>query len=148
MFPAGGWWTENPYKQYHCFCVSPLPLDVPMGSTASPPFQVAPANPVIAMATWTYPYLTAVTRSQASACDAVKVMEGQLATVVPRVTMEMPSQPKTANVSEPTDRKPQKLNKGTSQAFSCLYWLQSFESFDSCSYSIMDKNNKHPKVDY
>lgn len=108
-----------------------------MGSTASPPFQVAPANPVIAMATWTYPYLTAVTQSPASACAAVKVMEGQLATVVPRVTMEMPLQPKTADVSEPTDGKLQKLNKETSQAFSCLDWLQRFESFESCTYSIM-----------
>lgn len=108
-----------------------------MGSTASPPFQVAPANPVIAMATWTYPYLTAVTQSQASACAAVKVMVGQLATVVARVTMEMPLQPKTANVSEPTNEKLQKLNKETGRAFSCLDWLQSFESLECCSYSIM-----------
>lgn len=94
--------------QYHCFHVSPLLLDVPMDTTASPPCQEAPASPVIAMATWTYPYLAAVIQPQASVCAAVKVMEAQLATVALKVTMEMPSQPKTASVSKPTNRKHQK----------------------------------------
>lgn len=94
-------------QSYHIiFCIaSPLLLDVPTDTTASPPCQGAPASPVIAMATWTYPYLTAVIQSQASVCAAIEVTVGQLATVALKVTMEMPSQPKTANVSKSTNRK-------------------------------------------
>lgn len=92
----------------HCFCVFLLLLDVPMDTTASPPCQGVPASPVIAMATWTYPYLAAVIQSQASVCAAVKVMVAQIATVALKVTLGMPSQPKTANVSKPSKRKHQK----------------------------------------
>lgn len=89
----------------HSICVSPLLLDVPTGTLASPRCQVAPASPVIAMAIWTYLYLAAVIQSQDSVCAAVKVMEAQAVTVAPKVTMEMPSQPKTANVSKQTNKK-------------------------------------------
>lgn len=89
----------------HSICVSPLLLDVPMATLASPQCQVAPASPVIAMAIWTYLYLAAVMQSQDSVCAAVKVMEAQAVTVAPKVTMEMPSQPKTANVSKQTNKK-------------------------------------------
>lgn len=37
-------------------------------------YQEAPASPVIAMATWTYPYQAAVIQSQASVCAVAKVM--------------------------------------------------------------------------
>lgn len=105
MFPFNGSCLQ--YILYgpavsHCFCVSLLLLDVPMDTMASPPCQGDPASPVIAMATWTYPYLAAVIQSQASVCAAVKVMAAQLATVALKVTMGMPSQPKTANVSKPS----------------------------------------------
>lgn len=78
----------------------PLP-DAPMATMASPPCLEAPVGPVIAMATWTYPYLTAVSQWQASAYAAVKDTVAQSATSVPRVIMEMPLQPKTVNVSRP-----------------------------------------------
>lgn len=76
-----------------------------MDTTASPLCQGVPASPVIAMATWTYPYLAAVIQSQASVCAVAKVMAAQLATVALKVTMEMPSQQKTASVSKPTNNK-------------------------------------------
>lgn len=71
--------------------------DVPTDITASPLCQEAPASPVIAMATWTYPCLVAVIQSQASVCAVAKVMVVRLATVALKVTMETPSQQETAN---------------------------------------------------
>lgn len=79
-----------------------------MDTTANPLYQEAPASPVIAMATWTYPYLAAVIQAQASVCAVAKGMVGQHATVVLMVTMEMLSQQKTANVSKPTNDNYQK----------------------------------------
>ncbi len=82
----------------HCKSLCCLP-DVPMDTTASPLCQGVPAGPVIAMATWTYPYLAVVIQSQASVCTVVMVMAAQLVTVALRVTMEMRLQQKIANVS-------------------------------------------------
>eukprot|EP00064_Thunnus_orientalis_P005404 superscaffoldBa00000528_g5418 len=73
------------------------PRYVPTDITASPLCQEAPASPVIAMATWTYPCLVAVIQSQASVCAVAKVMVVRLATVALKVTMETPSQQETAN---------------------------------------------------
>lgn len=86
-------------QHYHCLSLCCL-LDVPMDITASPLCQEAPASPVIAMATWTYPYLAAVIQSQASVCAVAKVMAVGIATVALKVTMETPSQQETANVSK------------------------------------------------
>lgn len=72
-----------------------------MATMASPPCLEATAGSVIAMATWTYPYLTVVSQWQASAYAAVKDTVARTATSVLRVTMEMPLQPKTVNVSRP-----------------------------------------------
>lgn len=81
------------------FCVSPLRLDAPTATLASRLFRAAPASPVIATAIWTCPYLAAAIQSLASVSAAVKATEARAVAVAPKVTMETPSPPKTANVS-------------------------------------------------
>lgn len=87
---------SNIKKDPYNFCV---PVDVPAATTASPPYQVGPASPVIAMATWICPYLAAVIQSQDSVCGVVRVTAASYATPARKVIMERQSQQKTANVS-------------------------------------------------
>lgn len=86
----------------------PIRLDAPMATLASPLYLAAPANPVIATGIWTCPYLAAVIQSQASVFAAVKATEAQAVAFAQKVTMEMPSLPKTANVSRQSEKKQQR----------------------------------------
>lgn len=71
--------------------------DVPMDTSASHLCQGVPASPVIAMATWTYPYLAAVIQSLASVCAVDRAMAAPIATVALKGTMETPSRQKAAS---------------------------------------------------
>lgn len=76
-------------------------------------YQEAPASPVIAMVTWTFPYLAAVTQSQADASTAAKVMAAWLATVALKDSLETPSRQKTASVSK------QQTSKESKETLAC-----------------------------
>lgn len=65
--------------------------DVPMDTTVSPLYQGDPADFVIAMATWTFPYLGAAIQIQASVCGVARVMVAKLVTAALQVIMETPS---------------------------------------------------------
>lgn len=86
----------------------PILLDVPTATLASPLYRAAPASPVTVTAIWTCPYLAAAIQSQASVFAAVKDTEARAVAFVPKVTMEMPSLPKTANVSRESEKTRQR----------------------------------------
>lgn len=109
MPPLGGTKVWNQPVSYLLYTTSALshfpaspcfPLDVPMDTSASHLCQGVPASPVIAMATWTYPYLAAVIQSLDSVCAVDRAMAAPIATVVLKGTTETPSQQKTASVSK------------------------------------------------
>lgn len=89
--------ASSHFPMSHCFL-----LDVPMDTSASHLCQGVPASPVIAMATWTYPYLAAVIQSLASVCAVDRAMAAPIATVALKGTMETPSRQKAASVSKQT----------------------------------------------
>lgn len=87
-----------------CFCL-PIHIGAPMATLASPLCRAAPASAVIATAIWTCPYLAAAIQSQASVFTAVKATEEWAVAFAQKVTMEMPSLPKTVNVSRRNEKQ-------------------------------------------